>query len=272
MEREQSRAVAGMAEINGTRLYYEVRGSGLPIVFVHGFTLDRRMWRAQAEALAEQHQVVTYDARGFGRSDVPDAAPYRHCDDIAALCEHLGLSQVVLVGHSIGGHHTLECALERPDLIAGWVPLCMSGLGGIPFPEEVTQMFSAIRRAARESGLDEAKRIWRRAGWFATALESPRLAEEIDAILADYTGWHWTHENPARNIDPPASERLSELRMPVLVITGKRDLPYNDRIGAVLREKIPHALALELPGAGHMPSMEAPDAVNRALADFAATL
>lgn len=260
---------AGFAEVNGTRLYYEASGSGPALVFLHGFTLDRRMWARQVDTLSSRYRVVAVDARGFGRSAMPGAAAYRHCDDLAALCGYLHLSRVVAIGHSIGAHQTLELALERPDLVAGWVSVCLSGIGGVPFPEEVTNMFGAIRQAARERSLDEAKVIWSRGGWFASARETPALAAELDAMLADYSGWHWTHDNPAKNVEPAASERLGELRIPALIVTGKRDLPYNEAIGARLLERIAGASALALPHAGHMANMEDPDAVSRAIAELA---
>ena len=150
---------AGVAKVNGTELYYEVRGAGPPILLLHGFTLDRRMWSRQVEGLAAHHRVVTYDARGFGRSALPDGRPYRHCEDAAALCNHLGLHRVVAIGHSIGAHQTLELALSRPDLVAGWASVGMSGLGGIPFPEDVMKMFGALREAARTEGVEAAKTI-----------------------------------------------------------------------------------------------------------------
>src|SRR5512146_2752360 len=102
------------------------------------------MWRPQVEALAGRFRVVVYDARGFGRSALPSEGPsYRHCDDAAALCEHLGLARVV-VGHSIGAHQTLELALERPALVAGWAAICPAGLTSVPFPADLTRMFADI--------------------------------------------------------------------------------------------------------------------------------
>jgi 3-oxoadipate enol-lactonase len=261
---------SGTASVNGARIFYEDHGSGRPLLFLHGFTLDRRMWAAQVAGLGSHHRVVAYDARGFGRSEMPRVGePYKHCEDAAALCEDLGLERVIAVGHSIGAHQMLELALTRPDLVAGYVAVAPSGID-VPFPDELMQMFGAIRRAAKDQGIDAAKAIWRGAGWFASARENPELAAKLEAILADYSGWHWTNDNPAKNIDPPARARLSSLEVPTLVITGGRDLPYNEAVGDVLIGGIKGARALRVPTGGHMVPMENPAPVNEAIADLVA--
>ncbi|HEY2514546.1 MAG TPA: alpha/beta hydrolase [Polyangiaceae bacterium] len=261
---------AAFADVNGTRLYYEARGAGPALLFLHGFTLDRRMWSRQVEVLAASHRVVAYDARGFGQSALPSSEPYRHCDDAAALCEHLGLRNVTVVGQSIGAHQMLELAIARPDLVAGYVGVAPSGLATVAFPSEVIAMFAAIREAARTHTLDEAKALWSHGGWFAPAREDLLLARELDAMLADYSGWHWTHPNPAKNLEPPASERLAALRIPALLIHGERDLPYNDEVSRALAHGLAGAKLLRLPRASHMANMEDPDTVNRAIAELAA--
>jgi pimeloyl-ACP methyl ester carboxylesterase len=260
---------SGFAEVNGTRLYYEVSGSGPALLFLHGFTLDRRMWRPQVEDLSSRFRVIAYDARGFGRSALPTTEAYRHCDDAAALCEHLQIGRVVAIGHSIGAHQTLELTLSRTNLVAGWIGVCSSGLATVPFPDDVTNMFAAIRQAARDEGIDAAKTIWHASGWFASARESPALLRELEAILADYSGWHWTHDNPAKLLEPPAAEQLGSLRVPTLVVTGARDLRYNTLIGEQLVSRIPGAVSLRLADAGHMANMEASGTVNRAIAELA---
>jgi 3-oxoadipate enol-lactonase len=262
-------AETGMAEVNGTRLYYEVRGEGTPLVFLHGFTLDHRMWNRQVDELAKRHRVVTYDARGFGRSALPGVEPYMHCEDAAALCGHLGLRRVVVIGHSIGAHQMLELAFLRPDLVAGLVSIGMAGLAGVPFPEDVTKMFGAVRQAAGERSIDAAKSIWKNVGWFTPARDNATLAAELDQMLEDYSGWHWTHDNPAKGVEPPVGVRLEELRVPAMIITGLRDLPYNQAIREVLVGRLGSVSELRLPHASHMANMEDPVAVNHAIAAFA---
>jgi pimeloyl-ACP methyl ester carboxylesterase len=264
------RPLSGFADVNGTRLYYEAQGSGIPLLLLHGFTFDRRMWRPQLDALAKHHLVVSYDARGFGRSALPGADQYRHCDDAAALCEYLELEPVVAVGHSIGAHQLLELTLSRPERVRGFVAICMAGLHGVPFTPDLLATFGELRAVAGERGVEAAKRIWARSPWFRTSRENPGVVAAMDEILADYSGWHWTHDNPAVGLQPAAATRLAELRVKSLIITGERDVPYSDDVARVLLEGTSGATELRVAGAGHMANMDAPSAVNRAILDFAA--
>jgi 3-oxoadipate enol-lactonase len=259
----------GMAAVNGTQLYYEASGFGPTLLFMHGFTLDHRMWSRQVLGLSNRYRTVIYDLRGFGRSAQPNGAPFRHAQDAAALCDHLGIEHVVAIGHSIGAYQALELALSRPDLVAGWVAVCMSAPELVPFSDDLKRMFSAIRKAAREQSLDAAKEIWRKAEWFAPLREDAELASELDRVLADYSGWDWTHESAASGLKPSIAERLGELEVPALVITGGRDLEHNDRVAQVIMKRVPSASGLRIARAGHMANMEDPAAVNRAIAEFA---
>ena len=262
-------STSGTVDVNGTKLHFESRGEGPAILLLHGFTFDHRMWNPQLEALATSFRVVAYDARGFGRSALPEGSPYRHCDDAAALVERLGIGPVVAVGHSIGGHQLLELALTRPDLVRGFIAVCISGLASVPFPPDVLQLFADVRNAARTESMHLAKQLWSRGGWFATARRHPALARVLDEMLSDYSGWHWQNDNPVRNIEPPAATRLGDLRVPTLVIHGEEDLPYNHEVAMCILNGVPGATLLELPGAGHMANLEAPAAVNDAIRRFA---
>ena len=84
---------SGMAEVNGTKLYYETAGKGPAVVLVHGGLVDSRQWDDQMKEFAKHHRVVRYDVRGYGRSAPPGGAPYRHEDDLAALLGRLGIEQ-----------------------------------------------------------------------------------------------------------------------------------------------------------------------------------
>jgi pimeloyl-ACP methyl ester carboxylesterase len=80
-----------VALVAGTRLFYETVGTGPPLVLVHGFTFDTRMWDGQMGALAARRQVIRYDIRGFGRSALPEGESYTAAGDLKALLEYLGV-------------------------------------------------------------------------------------------------------------------------------------------------------------------------------------
>lgn len=91
----------GFADVNGTRLHYEIGGAGEPLVLIHGFSLDTRVWEPQREAFARDHRVIRYDLRGFGRSALPDGTPYPHHEDLKALLDRLGDRVRGGAGHSM---------------------------------------------------------------------------------------------------------------------------------------------------------------------------
>jgi 3-oxoadipate enol-lactonase len=268
------------ANVNGTTLHYRSSssssspdGDDVALLLLHGFTLDHRMWNAQFDALASKGglRVIAYDSRGFGKSAMPSIdVPYKHCEDAAALADHLGLKRVIAVGHSIAANHLLELAAIRPALVTGFISVCGSGLSTIPFPPNIQATFAAVRAAISEGrGVEAAKRLWSQCDWFASSRAIPEVAEQLDTMLADYTGWQWTHANPVQNIDsPPLVDRLKQLKMPALVITGDKDIPYNDQVGDALCQQLPNAKRIRIPAAGHMANMESPLEVNESILKF----
>lgn len=249
-----------------TDLVVQRTGRGRPLLFLHGATLDHRMWHPQL-ALADRFEVIAYDLRGFGRSPAP-RGPFKHCEDAATLIDDLGLRDVCVIGHSIGAHYALEVALLRPDIVTGVASVCMSGLTQ-DYPADIQAMFGELKRLARMESLGLAKETWARCGWFTQARANPTIAALLDDYLADYTGWYWQHDTPATNLDPPAVTRLEQVSVPTLVIDGELDLDYNHRIADVLSSRIWHAELLRLPGIGHMASLEAPDRVTSAIGQLA---
>jgi 3-oxoadipate enol-lactonase len=92
----------GFADVNGTRLYYEMAGSGHPLILIHGFTLDTCMWDDQFEVFAQHNQVTRYDLRGFGKSTLPTTEPYSHADDLKILMTHFGIESRCPAGGVVG--------------------------------------------------------------------------------------------------------------------------------------------------------------------------
>ncbi len=110
-----------IARVNGVGLYYEVRGSGPPLVLVHGFACGIRSWDPQVRALAARYRVITYDVRGHGISEAPrDPAAYSQptsVEDLRALLAHLRIRRAAVGGLSMGGNIALNLALTHPAMV-----------------------------------------------------------------------------------------------------------------------------------------------------------
>lgn len=266
-EREvQMKPQDAFAEVNGTRLYYEVAGSGHPLVLIHGFTLDTRMWDEQFEAFAQRYRVIRYDARGFGKSANPSGESYAAADDLRALLEHLGVERAHILGLSMGGAYAVDFALCYPEATSSLIAVD-SVLGGYQW-QEWGPTLASVFSAARESGVQAAKEVWLNSPLLAPALEKPDVAARLRQIVSGYSGWHFVNENPFPALDPPAIQRLGEITAPTLVIVGERDLPDFHAIADILGQRIPNTRRTVLPVVGHMSNMEDPDGFNEAVLSF----
>ena len=260
------------ANVNGTRLHYDDTGSGPAVVLLHGHTLDGRMWVPQVAVLKRYHRVLTYDLRGFGRSDVPtEGVPYSHAEDLRALVEHLHAGPAHLVGLSLGASVAVEAAIHSPALVRSLTLIDASAVAGFPWPAQLSEMFAGVHATAKSGDMAAAKAQWASVEWFAPSRAKPQVAAFVDEMLADYSGWHFVHRNPVKKFDPPANDRLGEIAVPTLVIVGELDLAYyNIPLAERLRDAIPGARLVVLPGVGHLASLEAPEAVNALLTEFLA--
>lgn len=259
-----------LIDVNGTRLYCEEAGDGPAVVLLHGFTLDTRMWDDQFLPLAQHFRVIRYDLRGFGQSALPTDTPYSHVEDLRALLDRLAIEQPALVGLSKGGAVALDFALTYPQRTQALV-LIDTVLGGFAWSSEGSARNALIWAEARTGGIPAAKQSWLTHPLFAPALRQPAVAACLTQIIEEYSGWHFVHANPEQGLTPPAAQRLSELKMPVLGLVGELDLPDFLSITELICQRTPLARKVIVSGVGHMANMEAPDFITQALLAFLCT-
>lgn len=246
-------------EYNDGRLYYEVTGGGEPIVFIHGFTLDHRMWQPQVNFFSKNYQVITYDARGFGKSSMP-THHYSHDDDLQALLKQLNVASVHIVGLSMGGRIAINFALAHPDSVRT-LTLMDSALDGYASTVDWNVH-------AKEVGIESAKENWLNHEVFAGTREKPDIVAQLTPIVADYSGWHWTHKDMQDPADTNARSRLSELKIPTLIMVGEKDLTYFHDIAKVLSTGIKGSHSVVVPNVGHMVNMETSAVCNAKISEF----
>jgi pimeloyl-ACP methyl ester carboxylesterase len=261
----------GFAAVNDTRLYYEVAGTGEPLVLIHGFTLDTRMWDDQFRPFAEHHCVVRYDVRGFGTSAVPAGAPYTNADDLAALLDYLNIPSAAIIGLSMGGGIAIDFALTYPAMTRALITVD-STLGGHHWSDEWNARFGQIGQTARAVGMDAAKAEWLADPLFAPANERAAVAAHLQRMVADYSGWHWENRSLEHRYDPPASARIGAIAAPTLVVIGERDLPDFHVIADRISTQAPNAHKIVIPGVGHMANMEAPERFTSEVLGFLSSI
>jgi 3-oxoadipate enol-lactonase len=245
--------VSGLVEYNSGSLCFESAGAGPAVVFVHGFGLDRRMWRPQVTEFGRSFQVTTYDCRGFGRSSCP-AGPYSHAEDLRFLLQRLGVVAPHLVGLSMGGRIALNYALRWPESVSSLVVIG-SDVGGY------RHQIDWDADAGRE-GLDGARATWLRHTIFHATRRNRGAWELVRRMVRDYSGWHWQHEDLRVPADTDTLDRLCDIPARTTVVVGEHDLPDFHTVAGLLAERLPRSRMVVVPGAGHVVNLEAPAACN----------
>jgi pimeloyl-ACP methyl ester carboxylesterase len=264
----QSQVQSGFAEINGGKIYYEVAGSGHPLVLIHGGQMDRRMWDEQFDLFSKSYRVIRYDVRGFGKSPASTNV-YADEEDLAALLKYLHVDKAYVVGLSLGGRIAIDFALTHPDMTDGIVPVA-PGLSGFHFSEDPNTMDSW--RAALAGDWQKVADLWLKSGYMAPAAGNPKIAPRLHQLALENA--HEYLDNPVLESmpNPPAIERLPDIKTPTLIIVGNRDVTDIHEICGLLYARIPHAREILIEGSGHIVNMEQPELFNRSVLNFLGSL
>lgn len=244
-----------------------------PVVLVHAGVADRRMWDQQWRTLTAQRDAVRFDLRGFGETVERPVGELDPVDDLRGLVSELELGRCHLVGASFGAGVAVELALTDPDRVSS---LLLSAPGGSLIAEVTPQLeeFIAAEDAALDRGdLDgaaEANVEWwvdgphRGGGAVDAAVRDAvrRMQRNAFEVTAD-----WDDVEEAE-LDPPALDRLAEVRVPTLVVTGDLDLDAIHQAARRLADEVPDARHVHWPGVAHLPSMERPDDFDALLIDW----
>lgn len=232
-----------IAHVNGTALHYHVKGTGLPVVFIHPPLINSAVFRYQQVQLSDRYKVITFDVRGHGfsaHSERPVTYPLV-VEDIAALLDYLEIPQAVLCGYSAGGSIALEGLLEAPHRFIG-------GIIG--------------------SGMSEVNDLWLKAKIKAGELMSMPLAIRLLNLSISFgnsdmgaTFRNLHNEASHGNIDNirqymrcsleyNCTDRLPYIKQPLLLMAGEQDMRFRVYAKTILN-KVPHADTAVVKGAGH---------------------
>jgi pimeloyl-ACP methyl ester carboxylesterase len=261
-------------QTNGCQIGYEVRGSGPPVVLIHGLGCSRAIWSRLRDRLQARHTVLAYDLRGSGETRETAPSPGLSLevwsDDLRALLGALGLARPVLVGHSLGASVSLKYAIRWPDDVAALVLV-----GGDPDLSRLAPRMERMAELMGELGIPE----WVERHWSHNPPFSAASLERTPGVLAEYRAMVLAndaedYQRTCRAI--AASEDLTAalpgLTQPALVLGGAADDRTLPEAGRTLAELLGNGTYVELADVGHTPPLEAPDAMGAAIEDFLARL
>lgn len=274
------------ARVNGLEMYYEEHGSGDPLLLIMGLAADSRAWMFQLPAFSERYHTIVFDNRGVGRTSKP-AGPYtihEMADDTAALLDTIKQPRVHVVGVSMGGMIAQELVLRHPQKVRSLVLACtypepdadierqrqfsVTALGGTisadgnvqidlttvnPLMFFQTLLPTVFNPEFIQTELPKLMQI------FSGALE---FGFSLEAILAQVSAVT-SHK---------ATERLHQIKVPTMVITGDADRLIPPANSDILAREIPNARLVKIPGGSHGFNFETPDVFNREVLGFLASV
>jgi 3-oxoadipate enol-lactonase len=260
----------GFADVNDTKLYYELAGHGEPLVLIHGFVVDSRMWDHQFQEFTKQYRVLRYDLRGYGKSAKPTGEDYTDSDDLMSLMKHLKIENAHIIGLSMGGLIAMDFTISYPKAVKKLV-VADTTLSGYTWSEAYGSSLNSIWATCKKRGLSVAKAQFLAFEIFCTESEDPYVYHSLKDMIDDYSGIHLLDVDlPVwrSKVRDPIAGRLSDIRVPTLIVVGERDAHDFHIIADILSEGIPLARKLVVPGVKHMVNMEDPVAFDGAVLEF----
>lgn len=249
--------------VNGIQLAYERRGEGTPLVLLHGYPLDHHLWDEVVPLLEKTFDLILPDLRGFGQSTTVDSA-YTMDDlasDIAGLLDQLGIQKTAIAGHSMGGYVALAFARLYPERVLG---LALVSSQVLPDPPDRKEGRYKSAAEVSENGIESV-----------VATMTPKFTS--NEILQAFARASMERQQPAAYVGAlqAMAERmdstplLSSFQFPVILIHGEADALIPIDRAREVKVALPQAYLAEIPGAGHMPMMEAPEKTAEALKHLA---
>ncbi len=271
MSQRKSRAATTDAwiDVSNGRLFAQVTGDGPPILLVHGWAIDSRIFTRQVPALGRTMRVITFDRRGFGRSEAPPGLD-RELDDIDRLLGVLAGEPVHLLGMSQGGRIALRYAITRPQRLRSLI-LQGAMVDGLKAAEKEYERIPVREYAElmRQGNIEEIRRHWRRHPMMDIGNDDAANSALLDAMLQNYGGADLLDDEADHfGFQEDVLASLPDLDMPSLILSGARDTDARRRHAAALVARIPGAREVVLENSGHLSNLTEADAYNEAVMAF----
>jgi pimeloyl-ACP methyl ester carboxylesterase len=262
-----------VAKVGDINIYYEIHGTGEPLVLIYGYAGHSGLWFRQIPVLSKKYRVIAFDNTGVGRSDKPDI-PYTMAmmaGDVAGLLDIVGIDAVHVFGISLGGMIAQHFALSYPQRVISLILGC-TNCGGVhsiqPEPESLAALFDFERFKKMTP-----EEVTRQAMPFCYSQkfidENPDIVDKRIAKQLEYpTPRHGAARQAEAVIDHDTYELLPRIELPTLVIAGDNDRLIPVENSRILASRIPKAELVIIKGAGHEFFIENAEEVNKIVLGF----
>jgi len=256
---------SGRIDVEGGQLFYEEAGAGDCIVLVHDGLVHREIWDTQFPVLAQDHRVVRYDRRGYGKSDWP-TVPYSDVADLLRVFEQLDIDRGWVMGMSAGGGLSIDFALAHPEQVSGLVLV-----GAVVSGFDYTNHFYTRGGRLTQQILNDPTAL---RTYFTTtdpynlAPLSTAARERVRMLLEQYPQNADLTKLRLETPPPPALPRLGEIRVPTLIVVGEHDIPDVHTHSGAIDAGIAGARRVVVSGSGHLVPLEQPEAFSTLVRTF----
>jgi 3-oxoadipate enol-lactonase len=259
-----------IAVVDSLDVGYDDVGTGIPLLFVHAFPLNRTMWAPQVSALVERCRCIAADLRGFGESAVqPPYSMEQYADDLAHLLDQLHVEQVVLVGCSMGGYISFAFWRRHRKRVRA---LVLADTKATADNEEGIARRRQLIAVAREEGPTAIANVQIPSLVGKTTREKqPDTYDAVHRMVAQAPAEGIVGALEAMMLRPDSTGTLASIDA-TLILVGEEDVPTPVKDARALHERIAGSRLEIVSGAGHLASMERPAAFNHLLTEFLGTL
>jgi pimeloyl-ACP methyl ester carboxylesterase len=261
------------ADVNGTRLWYEIQGEGHPIILLPGLGLDHRYYRFGEPLIRPSAKTILIDPRGIGQSqkDSPSAITYSAelwADDVAALLQHLGIARCDILGSSLGGAMAQAVALRHPELVRSLIAIGSFSevdrameinfnlrkriIAKLGMGEEIADFMGLSTMTREFMATDEGLKIMQANQASVKANSPEHYVAFINSVLL------WGKRMPGQEGEALNTQAIKALRCPTLCIAGDNDYFIPASFTQLIAQSIPGARYAEVKSGGHIPFIEKP--------------
>jgi 3-oxoadipate enol-lactonase len=258
---------SGYLDASGAKIYYEERGSGPAIVFLHDGLLNSASWDEVWQPLAAKYHVIRYDRRGYGRSDSATSS-FSPIDDLVKLLRHLNIAHAVIVGSSSGGALAIDFAIAHPQMVDG---LFLIGpvLHGMKFSAEFLERANRNNEPMERDDVPAMARNWSQDKFLIAGTNNNARRKLYEGLVANAEKLKNYDAGLEQKLSPPASERLSEIKAPALILVGEGDIADVRVHCRAIHAGISGSERIVVNDTGHLIQLEKPEEVVKQLEGFA---